>query len=770
MAVHVPLTEEAKWEAENLMAAEKNLLKPATGAPIVTPNMDVALGCFYMTAPRKTKDGGEDGAKKWHFSSPQEAILAYKTRHLSLGQLVAVRFPADTKKEGVEPGKIMETTVGRILFNEALPDKVAFFNQTVTKKTLSEIVKMCIEQYGTAETARITNTLKNMGFKYATKSGYSLGSCDFPHLKEKQQLLDKGDAQITEVEEQFGEGLLTQNERHSKIIEVWTSVKDEIEGLNRAALEKEGPVFTMIESGARGSWGQLTQVIGMKGLVASPSGDIIELPVKGNFKEGFGVLEFFISSHGTRKGLSDTALRTAHAGYLTRRLVDVAQDTVVLEEDCGDTEGAVITFEESKEMGQKLSDRVMGRFAIEAIKSGRKTLVKEGTLIDEKAARDIDAAGIEEAHVRSVLKCRMNKGICKKCYGFDLGRNALVEHGAAVGIIAAQSIGEPGTQLTMRTFHMGGVAGSSDITKGLPRVEELFEARSPKRKALISDVAGKVTIEDAEGKVIESPSGKRIFEGRRSQKIIKIQFEGVEEEKLAVEETDELRVENNSKAKKDDVLLVRGSGEEMRAKYDGIVKLSKKSLRLVYEGSNVKEYIVPLGYKLFVKDGDLVGPGDQLTEGHINLAELFELKGRAAVQRYLLHEIQDIYSSQGQRLNDKHIEVIIRQMFSRVYVEDAGDTDLLPGEVVEKAEFEESNVIAKKAKGGPSKARELFLGISKVSLSTQSFLSSASFQETAKVLINAAITGKIDKLAGLKENVIIGRKIPAGTGFEGYSR
>ena len=504
----------------------------------------------------------------------------------------------------------------------------------------------------------------------------------------------------------------------------------------------------------------------MKGLVASPSGEIIELPVKGNFKEGFDVLEFFISSHGTRKGLSDTALRTANAGYLTRRLVDVAQDVVVHEEDCGDDSGFVYSRAAAEKRSEKLSECIVGRFSLEDIKIDNKVIVKNGELVTESAAREIEKSDIQATRVRSVLQCRLPKGVCQKCYGYDLAHNRLVERGTAVGIIAAQSIGEPGTQLTMRTFHLGGVAGG-DITQGLPRVEELFEARTPKRKAVLTEVNGEAEIEEADGKIITGPTGRKIFEGRRGQKIIRVHFEGVETLKIKIKPEDEVQVAEGQKVKKDDVLLVRGSsGEEIKAKYDGQISRDGDELYLAYEGAHVKEYIIPLGYKLWVKTGDKVVKGDQLTEGAVDLHELYDLKGKEAVQEYISREIKEIYSSQGQRLNDKHVELIIKQMFSRIYVEDPGDTDLLPGEVIEKSQLFFANEQAKKDGKKEAAGRELFLGVSKVSLSTQSFLSAASFQETARVLINAAITGKVDRLEGLKENVIIGRRIPAGTGYQ----
>ncbi len=760
MAVHLPLSEQAKWEAENLMASEKNLLKPATGSPVITPQQDIALGCYYLT---KYDDTDTAEVKKF-FANITEAKFAYKTRHIKLKERIKVRF-SDMTKFPAGTGPIVETSIGRIFFNEILPDLIPFYNETVTKKHLSAIIQSLLEHYGQERTAKSLDDIKNLGYRYVTKSGYSLGKNQFPEIPQKAELLAEGDKRIEEVEEQYAEGLLTDAERHAKVLEIWTEIKDRLLGFTKDVLNKNDAVFAMIDSGARGSWAQLGQVIAMKGLVASPSGEIIELPVKGNFKEGFEVLEFFISSHGTRKGLSDTALRTANAGYLTRRLVDVAQDVIVKIEDCGDTDGEHFTKTESEQMGEKLSERVAGRFVLAPIVANGQTIVEKGEAVTAEAARQIEKLGVTEAHVRSVLQCKMAKGVCVKCYGYDLSNNMPVKPGVAAGVIAAQSIGEPGTQLTMRTFHLGGVAGG-DITQGLPRVEELFEARLPKRKAILAETAGKIEIEDADGKVITSPTGRKIFEGRRGQKIIKIHSEGESEMTFDINAEDEVKVADGDKIKKDDVLLVRGSsGEEVLAKYNGSAEIKRGKLILTYEGDSTKEYIIPMGYKLWVKTGDEVQKGAQLTEGSIDLNELHELQGRDAVQRYVLTEIQEIYAAQGQRLNDKHVEIMIKQMFSRVYIEEAGDTDLLPGEVAEKSQLIIANREAEAEGKRPAKGRELLLGISKVALSTQSFLSAASFQETSRVLVNAAITGKIDHLEGLKENVIIGRLIPAGTGF-----
>jgi len=761
MAVHLPLTTEARWEADNLMAAEKNLLKPATGQPVITPSQDIVLGCYYLTHYH-TDDTKE---VKKYFSCEQEAKLAYKSRVITLHERIKVRF-SNLEKFPKDTSALVETSIGRLIFNEVLPEKLPYYNEVITKKKTAQIISLCLELYGQQKTAYFIDDLKNLGFKYVTKSGYSIGIANFPAVPERHALLAEGDVAVRETEEQFQEGLLTQNERHSKILEIWAGVKDRVLVQSQKVLDKNTSVFAMIDSGARGTLGQLGQVIGMKGLVVSPSGDIIELPVKGNFKEGFDVIEFFISSHGTRKGLSDTALRTANAGYLTRRLVDVSQDVVVLEEDCGDNIGEIFTVEQSKEMGEKLADRVWGRYILADIKVGNKVLLKAGDVIDDKIARSLEENKVDSIHVRSVLQCHLPKGVCRKCYGFDLAHNKPVEFGTSVGIIAAQSIGEPGTQLTLRTFHSGGVVGG-DITQGLPRVEELFECRSPKHQAVLSDVDGKIEIEDADGKIVTSATGKKIFEGRRGQKIVRVHFEGIDEMKTKLKSEDEVMVKDGDNVIKETVLVVRGaSGDEVKAKYDGQVKLERGTLTLSYVGPKIREYIIPIGYKLYIKDGEKVAKGDQMTDGSINLHELFELKGRPAVQRYILQEVQNIYSSQGQKVNDKHVELLIMQMFSRVYVEDAGDTDLLPGETVERAQVDYANRLAKKEGGKIATVHELLLGISRVALSTQSFLSAASFQETAKVLINTAITGKIDYLEGLKENVIIGRLIPAGTGFK----
>ncbi len=759
MAVHVPLTAEAREEARNIMLSSKNLLKPATGQPVALPDKDISWGCFYMT----TLLDAANGSVKT-YGSAEDAIYAYQSGKLPL------RDKIKTRREAGEP--IIETNVGRILLNKLFPKQIGYRNEVLGTKQLGEIARTIIETDGFERAARFLDDVKDLGFQYITASGFSYGIGDLPTLKGKKPLVDEGDHKVEQIEAQYKEGLLTKRERYTQIIKVWTDVKDRIQKLSKESLEKTGTIASMIDSGARGSIGQLTQVVGMKGQVSNPRGDIIELPIKSSFREGLDVLEYFISSHGTRKGLTDTALKTANAGYLTRRLVDVAQDVVTTGEDCGDTVGVILTHEECEEIGEPLLTRILGRITMKDIKDPdtKKTIVKKNTVITEDHVRAIQAfpQPLKEVQVRSLLTCKMGRGLCRQCYGYDLAHNKMVALGTAVGIIAAQSIGEPGTQLTMRTFHMGGVAGV-DITQGLPRVEELFEARPPKHRAVIADVAGKAKITQGERRIIETASGQRVMDTASGAKVITVEHMAIEEEVISKDSAaDQLKVKDGAKVKEGDVLLLRKNGAEILSPHKGVVKIDEHKVTLVWEAPAVMEYQVPTGFTVLVKDGQEVQAGDQLTEGHLDLLQLFRLKGRDAVMRYLLREVLAIYASQGQKINAKHIEVIVRQMFSRVYVKDAGDTDLLPGEVIEKvrAEFESNRIAA--GGGKAAELEELFMGVTKVSLSTDSFLSAASFQETAKVLINAAVTGKIDKLEGLKENVIIGRLIPAGTGFASH--
>jgi DNA-directed RNA polymerase subunit beta' len=767
MAVHVPLTKEAVTEAREIMLASKNLLKPATGDPVVAPNQDIVWGAFYITTIEEN-DKTDKNLKR--FSDENDAKLAYESKMIELQEPIMVRL----NNLG-----LTRTTAGRIIFNDSLPEKLRYVNEVVGKGKLKSLVKNCLRYYSTEETVKFLDELKEKSFKFITKSGLSWGMGDLPKFEEKDILIDDAQKVVEDIHQQYEEGLLTESERYAKVIELWTGVKEKVTDICKKGLPKVGPVYSMIESGARGSWAQLTQILGMKGLVSSPSGDIIELPVKGNFKNGFEVLEYFIATHGVRKGLSDTALRTANAGYLTRRLVDVSQDVIIAEEDCGDNEGLVLTKKESDEMGVNLVDRVLGRFIAQDIKNIKGEVVgKKGELITEDIADRLKTEQIDELCIRSVLSCKMSKGVCAKCYGWDLGYNKLVKQGTAVGIIAAQSIGEPGTQLTMRTFHTGGIAGVEDITQGLPRVEEIFEARPPKRKAFISDVAGKVAIESAQ-RTIEDEGGKVIVSNPQV-KILKIYYEGQMGDKYYFAEGLQ-ETESGKKAKAADIKILVKDGEEIPAGAGlysinkkifktvagGMVKIDSKFIKVSYNTEKIKEFIVPKGMTIIVKNGDIVEKGAQLTDGSLDLQQLYKLRGKLDTQKYLIREIQSVYSSQGQPLNDKHIEIIAKQMFSRFFVLDAGDTDLLPGEIVETAVIARAKEKAKDENKKEPKIERLLLGITKASLTTDSFLSAASFQETARVLIESAVNGKIDYLEGLKENVIIGRLIPAGTGFKG---
>jgi DNA-directed RNA polymerase subunit beta' len=765
MAVHVPLTEEAIAEARDLMLASHNLLKPATGDPVVSPDKDIVWGSFYMTTIVK-----ETKVSKYFYST-LEANAAYQLGKIGLRDKVGIMM---------ESRGLVETTMGRVIINDLFPDKLQFVNEVIGKSKLKALVKECFRLYGEERTVKLLDDIKRVTFDYITRSGLSWGMDDLPEFKQIEEKIKESSRQAEEIQNYYEEGLLTDSERYSKVIEIWTKVKEEVTAICTNELDKTGPVYSMIESGARGSWAQLTQILGMKGLVTSPSGKIIELPVKGNFKRGFDVLEYFIATHGVRKGLSDTALRTSNAGYLTRRLVDVAQDVVVSEEDCNAKEGITMTKEESDEMGRPLIRRIVGRFLTVDLKNTKdKVLLKKGELVSEDLADKLVKEDIPVASVRSVAHCKLHRGICQKCYGYDLAYNRLVKIGTAVGIIAAQSIGEPGTQLTMRTFHTGGVADQDDITQGLPRVEEIFEARSPKRKAYIADVAGTARVTElkneggnSQGRLVtiayagEETDKYYFAEATMSSKAATAKADKASGNKIKAKKPKvEVLVNTGDKVKKDTPLFKAGEAV-VKANRAGKIKLEEKYLKIIAPVEKIKEYIVPRTFNVLIKDGATIEIGDQLTDGSLDLQQLYELRGIGETQKYIVKEIQYVYSSQGQPLNDKHIEIIARQMFSRVYINDPGETDFLVGEVIEKLVFDRENHKAQKAGKKIANGKQLLMGMTKASLSTNSFLSAASFQETAKVLIDAAITGKVDYLEGLKENVIIGRTIPAGTGFK----
>jgi DNA-directed RNA polymerase subunit beta' len=679
MAAHVPLTDKARWESANLMLSAKNLLKPASGEPITTPTLDMVLGCYYLTHIIS----GAKGEGKI-FSDPEEAILASELDCVDIRARVKVMIE----------GQVMETSVGRIKLNSIIPEGLDYINNEMTKKELKSLVGKVLEICGQEETANFVDRVKNLGFNAVTKSGLSWGMDDLIVPGDKKEILAQAEDKVDVIKKQYNMGLLTEEERKNKVIEIWNDAKNKITDSVRNSMDKEGSVYAMVYSKARGSESVVVQMAGMKGLMAGPTGETIELPIKSCFKEGLNVLEYFISTHGARKGMADTALRTATAGYLTRRLVDVAQDIIVREKDCKDKSGAYIFKADSDRIGQNFTGRATGRVLAEDIinpKTGE-VIVEKGKLVSKEDSEKIEKAGVDKIKIRTVVTCKTTRGVCQKCYGVDLGRGNIVEIGQAVGIVAAQAIGEPGTQLTMRTFHIGGIAGS-DITQGLPRVEEIFEARPPKGEALISEMDGKIaSIENADKNII-------------------------------------IKIEASDKNK------------------------------------TIKEYQIPAGSTLKIAEGDLIARGTPLVEGHIDLKKLYKTMGWEEVNRYITKEIQEVYASQGEGINDKHIEIIIRQMFSRIHILQEGDTNFLVGDIIEIDEFNEANAIAKKSGGAEAKGEKLLLGITKVALSTESFLSAASFQETARVLINAAVAGKEDKLRGLKENVIIGKLIPAGTGY-----
>ena len=700
MAVHVPLSPEAQAEARFLMLSVNNLLKTQDGKPVTVPTQDMILGSYYLTM----QIDGEIG-EGTYFKDPEEAIIAYQNHDVGLHAKVFVRMSKVI--DGEVKYKKVETTVGRIIYNEGIPQDLGFVDRTdpehefdleisfpVIKKNLGTIIAKCIDAHGLEKTAEVLDYIKATGFKYSTKGAITVSIADVKVPEAKKQILEDADKQIDEVTKQYRRGLITDDERYDTVINIWEKVTNDVGEAMKDNFDELNPIFMMAQSGARGNMSQLRQIAGMRGLMANTQGKAVEIPIKSCFREGLDALEYFISSHGARKGLADTALRTADSGYLTRRLVDVAQEIIVREHDCGTHDGIVVSdIKDGNQVLEKLEERLEGRFLLEDIVDPvtNEVIADTNTMITESLAKKIVATGVTKVKVRSSLGCRAKHGICSKCYGMGLATRERVNIGEAVGIIAAQSIGEPGTQLTMRTFHMGGVAGG-DITQGLPRVEELFEARKPKGLAIISEIDGTVKVSDDK----------------------------------------------------------------------------KKKEVTVTSKENSKTYTIPFGSKLHVKDGDYIEAGEPITEGSINPNEILPIKGPEGVYTYLIQEVQKVYRNQGVDINDKHIEVIGRQMLKKVRVEDSGDTDMFAGSLVDMYEFEEKNNKVIEEGGTPAKGRRTLLGITKASLATESFLSAASFQETTRVLTEAAIKGKTDNLIGLKENVIIGKLIPAGTGMAAY--
>ena len=710
MAVHVPLSAEAQAEARFLMLAAGNLLKPSDGRPVTVPTQDMVLGSYYLTLEKD----GEPGEGKI-FRDYDEAIMAYDAKVVGLHAKIKVRRTLEVNGEPVS--RLVDTTVGRMIFNRPIPQDLGYIDRSnpdnlfkfeidflVGKKQLGQIIDKCIKTHGTAQTADVLDSIKSQGYKYSTLSAITVAVCDATIPPEKKDIIDAAEKQIDVVYDQFKNGLLSDGERYNAVLNTWAKATEDVSVALQKNLDRYNPIFMMADSGARGSMSQIRQLAGMRGLIANTSGKTIEIPIRANYREGLNILEYFISSRGARKGLADTALRTADSGYLTRRLVDVSQDVIIREDDCGTDDGLeVYDIREGKEAIEALHERLLGRYLVEDFvdeKTGE-VLVSKDKLMNDHDADIIVDHGVEHIKIRSVLNCCAKHGVCKKCYGANLANGQTVAVGEAVGIIAAQSIGEPGTQLTMRTFHTGGVASSEDITQGLPRVEELFEGRKPKHLAIISEIAGTVSFEEI----------------KKNRHVV---------------------VTNNE------------TGES-------------------------KSYLVPFGSRIIVTEGQQIKAGTRVTEGSVNPHDVLAISGTHAVQDYLIEEVQRVYRMQGVDINDKHIEVIVRQMMKKVKIEDSGDTTLLPSSLVEKSEMEaENQIIRDRIKAGEADLREatatpVLLGITKASLATDSFLSAASFQETTRVLTDAAIKGKVDPLLGLKENVIIGKLIPAGTGMKCYS-
>jgi DNA-directed RNA polymerase subunit beta' len=794
MAVHVPLSRKAQEEARMRMLSKYNLLSPAHGEPIITPTQDIVLGCYYLTM---IKDGAKGSGKT--FASIDEAMLAYDKGVLDIQAPIWVRMtgvvqgkndrglrPLAPAEDGT-PRLLLETSIGRIIFNSALLEPLKYRNQLLAKKGLKEIIAECYKYYtnpknlteeeldsirsmygdrsldelarlyGSDRTAEQADKIKALGFKYATRGGMTVGINDVEIPPQKAEILANSDARVADVEKQFRRGLITEEEQYREIVDIWQTATRLTSDAVKSNLNPFGPVAMMVNSAARGNPNQLSQMAGMRGLMSDPTGRIIPLPIKSNFREGLSVLEYFVSTHGGRKGLADTALRTADAGYLTRRLVDVAQDNIVTIEDCGVEEGLWQHRADDTEMMEELEERVVGRMLAAPLYNPQtgELLLDRNQEVTEEIAAQFKELGINDVFVRSPLACQADYGVCRMCYGRNLATGKLVDIGEAVGIIAAQSIGEPGTQLTLRTFHTGGVASADDITQGLPRVQEIFEARTPKGKAILAEIDGIVEIirEDEIRKIRVVSSELYTDEHKLPDHYIVL-------------------VGNNEEVAEGQVLAesnIADSNEEpIIARLSGKVRIDAGQIVVVAEDREEREVVIPHSARLAmgIENGARVVAGQQLTEGSADPQEMLELQGKEAVQRYLVNEAQKVYRSQGVDINDKHIEVIVRQMLRRVRIEEPGDAGLLPGELIDAFEFKKLNAEIVSQGGEPATAATVLLGITKASLTTDSFLSAASFQETTRVLTEAAITGKVDYLRGLKENVVIGKLIPAGTGIE----
>jgi len=752
MAVHVPLSSAAQEEARTMMLSTANLLSPADGSPVVAPTQDMVLGCYYLTM-----EGPQSKSKKAPrlFASEDEAILAFQLRTVTLHEPVEAEVRTWDDTLGALRAERRRTTVGRVIFNQIVPDRLRFTNEVMKRAELKRLVDECYRLLGADETAHLVDGIKSVGFEFATRGGMTIGLFDIEVPKHKAEALQKADAAVAEIDRQFQRGLITEDERYEQVVAVWQATTARMSDDMMKGLDQFGPVTMMTTSGARGNKGNIGQLGAMRGLMADPSGRIIDVPVRSNFREGMTVLEYFISTHGARKGLADTALRTADSGYLTRRLVDVAQDVITREDDCGTEEGSWITRAESADEAEAFQRRLVGRLSAAPlpdprakVKKGESQplLVDRNEMITEEIARTIDQAGVDEVLVRSPLTCEARYGVCRACYGRNLATGEMVGVGEAVGIIAAQSIGEPGTQLTMRTFHTGGVAGL-DITAGLPRVEELFEARIPKGKAEISHIDGVVEI-------LRSDTGTKV----------KVTSRESYDTSISLPDGAEMLAAPGDLVEANQVLARADGSGDVAAPVRGFLVNDGKGLVVRAEDVVEREYTIPHNAKLLVENGQEIRAGDPITDGPINPQEYLDTRGKDAVQRYLVKEVQKVYRSQGVTINDKHIEIIVRQMLRKVRIDQPGDVDLLPTELVDRLEFEGANNRVLAEGGEPATAQTVLLGVTKASLNTSSFLAAASFQETTRVLTEAAINGAKDHLIGLKENVIIGKLIPAGSG------
>jgi len=753
MAVHVPLSDKAVQEARRLMLASKNLLKPADGEPIIGPSKDMVLGVFYMTMLVSRTQPGEGRA----FADMDEVEMAYQLRQVDIHTKIKARVKTWYADDGTRlpemEERILDTTVGRVLFNRILPEAVQFVNEQLDKGGVKDLIAEVYELCGQDVTTETADAIKRIGFEYAMRSGTTIAVSDITVPPEKPEIIEKALKNVELVQRDFRRGLLTEQEQNERIIETWQQTTNDVAKAVRDSMDPDGNLSTMATSGAtKGGFGPISQLAGMRGLMADPSGRIIPLPISSNFREGLTAIEYFISTHGARKGLADTALRTADAGYLTRRLVDIAQDVIINEYDCGTHEGIWIRNKDDV-AGQSLSSRLYGRLAADRVldPATGEVLAERDDVIDHEVARKIMNAGVEEIKVRSALTCELTHGICAKCYGLDLGRGTMVELGSAVGIVAAQSIGEPGTQLTLRTFHTGGVAAGGDITTGLPRVEELFEARKqPKGEAVVSEIKGTVHVIQS-----DKYADMRLVRVESSE-MIHDEFDVPKEWKIVVKDEESVKA---------GVVIATLEDATIVTPHAGKVRIEKRKVFVSYEQREEVEHEIPTTLRLLVKDNEKVEAGEPLTEGSLNPHRILRIQGREACQMYLLIEIQKVYRSQGQNIHDKHFEVIIRKMMSKVQVQRPGDTPYLPGDAVDRQEIKKFNEQLLADSKQPSKFFEILLGVTKASLSTDSFLSASSFQHTIKVLAGAAIAASNDPLYGLKENVIIGKLIPAGTGF-----